>query len=503
MKVVRVLVYPVLLLLALWIPKIVVAELGHGYGDISSILGYDSDTRPFWDGWFASLTLMALVHGWFLRGVEKEKYLMVWLLAAAFATLALQGAIAPSAHMLNSDNLAFDAITLLFTGFMVCFTLSTWRAIRKGRNAPKKEEGRGQWVVYVLQCLLWMAASFTIVFDLSYMFEPNHFAVVLSWIMLFPLLAVSTLLHEGGHYVGARLFGMKVLLVRVMAVECHPRRGWWLIRWAPQRNKRYGGFVYALPDPARQMRRPMMWMTAMGPMANAVACVISTLILLVVSQPLASLAIAFAVVNGVMAITNLLPRTGSVNSDGAKLLHWWRHKDDTNPELASIRLGAHSVFGTTADELVEADIQLLESRPMPLLLTAVWYRLKAAQNRADWDEVLRIGDRFEEALRSWNKTLPELDTHIRHVRTEVAFSRAMATGRHDDLQDSLLSKELRQIRPYLWLRCLALKALLDGAEQEAQRLLQKGMDEASRSVDLALPKSEAMLGRHVLERGRV
>jgi Zn-dependent protease len=331
--------------------------------------------------------------------------------------------------------------------------------------------------------------------------EASGMQGVTGWLAIIPLVMISVLLHELGHYLGARLAGMKVLLMNVMGVECHLRRRGWLIRLGPKRNKRWEGHVYAVPDPARPMRAQMLLFAVMGPVFSALACMISMLIVLAAStEPLENGAAAFAVINGVMVIANLLPRTGRRYTDGASLLRWWRHKNDQDPTLANFRLTSYSMFGTTADALPEKDIQKIESDPMPVPLLAMWYRIKAAQNRADWADALHIGKRFEEALRTWGRPHYEFAALIAHIRAEVAFSSAMATGRHDMLSESLITKDLRQLCPYLWPRCLALKVFLDGALQEAEHLLRQAMNEANRSIDLALPKSEAMLARYIMDR---
>lgn len=498
MKFTRALAYPLLLLLALWIPKIVVARLYDGYATYSPVYGFEAEMPYFWHGWLASVILMVLVHGWSLRGVEK--FPTVRMLVSVSVALALQAFGAPHAHVLNSDTVAFDAIALFCTGFLTVCLILCWRSIRKDHAAPKKGDGVGQWIVYVTQSLLWTLGFLAATVLLSAAFEPSHIAVILAWSTLFPLVVMAVFAHEGGHYLGAKLSGMKVLVMRVMALECYPRRGRWLIRWAPRTNYRYRGYVYAVPDLDRPMRPQMIWMIVMGPMSNAVVCVACLLLALTTStQWLEDVAAAFAVMNGVMAIGNLLPRTGSVNSDGARLLQWWRRQDDQGPEFAYTRLESRSVFGTTADALPESDIHYLENRPMPVPLVATWYRLKAAQNRADWEEALRVGERFEQMLSTWNHPKPGLESLIANIRAEIAFSSAMATGKSEGLNESLITRDIRQLCPHLWLRFLALKAFLGGAEEEAKRLLERAMSEANRSVDLALARSEAMLGRHIME----
>jgi hypothetical protein len=66
--------------------------------------------------------------------------------------------------------------------------------------------------------------------------------------------------------------------------------------------------------------------------------------------------------------------------------------------------------------------------------------------------------------------------------------------------ERLVTRELRQFCSHFWPRCLALKAAMNGAAPEAERLLQQAMHEANRSIDLALPKSEAMIARHIMGR---
>jgi hypothetical protein len=501
MKFARALAYPLLLLLALWIPKVVVARLVDGYAVYGPEYGLSADMPYFWHGWFASLIFMTLVHGWCLRGAKK--YLLVRMLVCVFSTLALAVFSAPHAHVLDYDTVALDAMALFCTGFITVGSISCWRSMRTDRTAPRKGDSWGQWAVYAVQSLLWVLGFVAATVWLSSAFESGHLPGIIAWPALFPLVAVGVLLHEGGHYLGARWTGMKVLLMRVMAVECYPRRGRWLIRWAPKSKHPYRGFVYAVPNLDRPLRRQMLWMIVMGPLANAVvglAC-----LLLALTTPLHRLDDvlgAFAVLNGVMAISNLLPRTGIVTSDGARLLQWWRPQDEQAPNFAYMRLQSYSVFGTTADALPESDIHYLENQPMPLPLVAVWYRLKAAQNRADWSGSLQMGERFEQMLHTWDRSESELKPLIATVRAEVAFSSAMATGKPDPLHENLLTKDVRLLSPHFWPRCLALKALLSGAEDEAKRLLQRAMNEASRSVDLALAKSEAMLARYIMESKR-
>ncbi|WP_233841546.1 M50 family metallopeptidase [Dyella sp. 2HG41-7] len=490
-----------LLLIALWLPKSIAAWAAYGRIDAAEILTSDATMPHFWYGWFASLILMGLVIAWFRRGSVKYPFLQLVVLLVL--TVASQFAIASQLHLQDSDPLAFDAITIVLTAFLVSSVVASPGATRNGRHATPAGEGLVQWVIYLAQNLL-MGFGFVVAANcLTGVTDAIHIPAIFAWFAASILFAICVLVHEGGHFLGAKLSGMKVLLMRVLAMECYPRQGRWLVRWKPNNRNNYSGLVYAAPDPARSLRRQMIILVIMGPTANAIACVFSLLIALVVHvQELEGAASAFATMNGVMALANMLPRSGKSRSDGALLLQWWRHKDDGAPELAHIRLISRSVFGATADKLEESDIEYLESKPMPTPLIALWYRLKAAQNRADWFHAQQIGENFEAALSAWEKPMPEFNTLIAQVRAEVAFSSAMVTRKHDPLNECLLTNDLRQLCPALSHRFLALKAYLSGAEQEARRLLQIAAHEANRSIDLALSKSEAMLGRYVTEESK-
>jgi Zn-dependent protease len=498
MKYARISAFTPLILAALWLPKSIASWMDYGRLDAAQVFALEAATPHFWSGRLAALVLMALVFGWFFRGIDRRPTLQLSVLVVI--AMALRIAAASLAQVQNDDAVLLDALCMSAAGLLAEGVVFSSRAVRNDPTAPKKGDGWGPWLVYLLLVSLGAAGSFATVICLSLALEASHMPVALAWFGVFPIVAVCVMLHEGGHYLGARLSGMKVAVMRVLAVECHPRRGWWLIRWSPKSNRSYRGYVYALPDPERPMRGQMIAMILMGPLANAIVCAAAILIAYYAPTPqVENVLAAFAVMNGVMAMGNLLPREGRMKSDGAQLLWWWRHKDDQKPELAYIRLLSRSLFGTTADALDEADIHYLENQPMPVPLLAMWYRLKAAQNRVDWTGALQIGERFEEALNNWENPQAEFQVLIAHVRAEVVFSSAITTGEHDALNESLLTRDLKQLCPYLWPRCLALKAFLVGSEEEGQRLLQFGLREANRSIDLALGKSERMLGRYIMD----
>ena len=493
----RIFAFLPLMLAAVYVPRAIAAWM-QGYFDIERVLGSSIFDPLFWHRCFISISLVFLIQLWFLPGVQK--WLMLHMFVLVFVTVALQAALAISVGLPLSDATALDTVGMVSAGLIAEVLVLCARTIRTDPNAPKSGDGWAQWLIFVIQCLLWMVA-FAVTFGcLSAAFEQSRVPPPIVWLGVIPILVVSVAIHEGGHFAGAMYTGMKVLHVRIMALELTPRHGWWIMRWAPQKGRRYQGLVFAVPDPSRDMRSQIIPMVLMGPLANLLVAVPSATVAWAASRPLVmGIAAAFAVINVVMCVANLLPRHSRTITDGAHLLRWWRHKDDSHPELAYSRLLSLSAFGTTAEALPEADIQYLENKPMPAPLVTTWFRIKAAQNRADWNRVLELGENFEHALITWGKSLPELRVLITLIRTEVTFSRVMATGDASAMRDDLLPHDVRRLSPHLWPRCLALKAHKEGLRKETERLLSLSMQEAKRSMDLALSKSEAMLAGYILQ----
>jgi hypothetical protein len=414
--------------------------------------------------------------------------------------MSLRIGLASWLGLLDADAVMVDALILLMAGFLAGGAVEASRGVATGGNASAVIRPV-QWVIYALQFLSGAAGMIAVMSLLSNSAVAMGMRGAVGWLALLPLLFVSVLFHELGHYLGARRAGMKVVLMNVMGIEWYPRRKGWLMRLARKRDKSRGGYVHAVLDPGRPMRAQALWLVAAGPVASAMVCAFSIWVAWAASaQALADGAAAFAVINGVLVVVTLLPQDKPRQTDGALLLHWWRHEDDDAPALAYLRLISLSVFGATADALPEQDLQKIEADPMPMPLVAMWYRIKAAQNRADWEEAVKVGERFEQALGTLKQVPGEYASLVAHIRAEVAFSAAMASGRHDLLSEALVSRDIRQLYAHFWPRCLALKAAMGGAVQEAEGLLQQVMHEANRSIDLALPKSEAMLARHILAR---
>ncbi|WP_158883738.1 M50 family metallopeptidase [Rhodanobacter sp. L36] len=308
------------------------------------------------------------------------------------------------------------------------------------------------------------------------------------------------LIHELGHYAAARFAGMTVTHFVVGRIEIVPQQRGWRMRWNRGQKIRVDGLVIAACDPIRALRPQVLLMTAGGPAANLVIAAISAALANVWSSaPAGSLCMAFAVLNVAMGVTNLLPSMRGLASDGMRLLIWSQKELEHSPLLAHTRLQALSISGVTADQLPVDQIALLDSQPMPAPLVALWYRVKAHQNRGEWQHAADLQASFDSMVQS----LPEpvrikLIGAFAQLRAELAFSRAMQNRDATGLSDNLLTKAQTWSAPSLWPRCLALRALLNGDTAHAHRQLDNAQKIAKQSMDKALPRSEAKIRAHML-----
>ncbi len=353
---------------------------------------------------------------------------------------------------------------------------------------------------YLLRVVIFGAGFFFSYYCLARM-ELGPATPIIAWLIAVLLQPIAVVVHEGGHYLGARWMGMPVLQIRIGAVDIRVRRKLWAMRWSPQpKGRKYGGLVVAALNLQRPLRTQMLLMVLLGPLLNLlVAALLFGVLQWPGLPPLAApLATAFAAINLAMGVSNLLPWGGVTASDGKRLLQWLRHDRDDRPDLAFARLQARLVAGTTAEHLPEVDLAELESRPMPAPLIPLLYRLKAAQHRGAWDEAIGYADRFEALLRDAPAFAKLTKQLAAYAKTESAFCIAIHRRDASALDEATPSRELAWSEPALWPRCLALQAALAGRREESLRLLAQAMRHARNSPDRSLAKSEQMIGRYIM-----
>ena len=316
-------------------------------------------------------------------------------------------------------------------------------------------------------------------------------AILIVWLFIF----LSLILHELGHVVGARVYGMTVARVNISGIEFHSLRRGVRVRQSRIKHRNVGGYVQAFPMFGRPMRPQMISLTLGGPMGNLVVAILCGACgWLMFPRASAFFLLSFATLNLGSALVNLIPYQGSLPSDGLVLLRLLRGFDENATELAQLRLISRSIAGQTADQLPEDEVVLLEQQPSPIPLIALWYRLKADQNRGDWaraDSRRTQFEALEHALVPAQRTM--LFETLAILRTELAFSRAMLTGDSTELDKAPLPARAAWTCPWLQLRCQALAASLRGDRTRCAELLETSRRKAENSIDRALWSSEALL----------
>ncbi|BDU22457.1 M50 family metallopeptidase [Dyella sp. GSA-30] len=320
-------------------------------------------------------------------------------------------------------------------------------------------------------------------------------AIPFIWLFIW----LSLVVHELGHAAGARLYGMTVLRMNISGLEFHMQRRGWRMRQSRIPHRHIGGFVQAIPLFGQPARPQLISLTLGGPLGNLVMtllCGIGGWLLL--PRHTASLALSFAAVNLGSALVNLVPYQGAMASDGLTLLRLLRGLEENAPSRVHMRLISRSFAGQTADQLPEDEVALLERQPAPMPLVALWYRLKADQNRGHWASVdsRRIAfDAQEQAMTPAQKTA--ISDLLVILRTEFAFSRAMLTGDSAELAKDTIPAKLAWSLPWLQPRCQALIAALQGDSKRCTELLETSRRKAENSIDKAVWSSESLLRTYI------
>ena len=345
----------------------------------------------------------------------------------------------------------------------------------------------------LLQVLLglagWMGAGLILGLQLPSALQP-----FLSLILASGLGVIALVVHEGGHYLGARLHRMPVLMMRFAAVEVQVRRRDWQIRWSPQpKGRRLGGYVIAATNRQLPLRRQMLWLVLMGPLANLLTGLILGGVGWLTQGLMSAFFLAFAILNLSMALANLVPTSRILPSDGSHLIAWWLHRDDQRAELAPMRVLAMSVAGVPCEQLPDADITQLSHGGMPQPLIAISYRLSALLNQADFKAALQLERDLEAVLQEHAQSLMGMGTQITLLRIEFAFVRAYLNQDPKQLWDDWANSDLDWHCPWLRPRCAALRAFLDGDLKQGEHYVQQALAAANNSVVATISRSETLL----------
>ncbi|AVB27959.1 M50 family metallopeptidase [Pseudomonas syringae pv. syringae] len=335
----------------------------------------------------------------------------------------------------------------------------------------------------------WLGAALILGLHLRSELQP-----FLSLILASGLGVIAMIVHEGGHYLGARLHRMPVLMMRFAAVEVQVRRRNWRIRWSPQvKDRRLGGYVMAAANLELPLRQQMLWVVLMGPMANLLVGLASWGVGWFIEGLISAFFLAFAMLNLSIALANLVPTSRILPSDGTLLIAWWMHRDDQRAELAHMRLLAMSVAGVPCEQLPDADIAQLSQGAMPQPLIAMSYRLSALLNQGDLRAAMQLEQDLEAVLQEHVQSLKGIGTLLTLLRIEFAFVRAYLDQEAKHLWDDWTNSDLDWYCPWLRPRCAALRAFLHGDLQLGERYLQQALAAANNSVVATTIRSEAIL----------
>ncbi|SFS18853.1 Peptidase family M50 [Dyella sp. OK004] len=357
------------------------------------------------------------------------------------------------------------------------------------------------WLARGVQILVMLAASIVgIGFGMA-AFSDSAGALAGGLLLWSALYYPAMIVHELGHYFGARRAGMAVLRMQLGAIEIVPQRKGFRWCWSPLKKQwRIGGYVLAFADPGLPKRKQIIALVVGGPGANlAVAAVLALAGWLSPPQGAGWAWMVFAAMNACLGLANLVPRLGKGGfpSDGLTLLRALRHRIDNS---SYTRLVSLSVFGCTADRLPDDDIAALEAQALPMPLVALWYRMKADQNKGDWQAAAGKQAALEALLLSMDRAqTTQLADLIACIRTEIAFSQAIVTRDATVLADDLLPPKTAWHAPSLWPRCLALRAALAGDVERCVASLALSKRYAENAVDRALPISEQMIRAFMAE----
>ncbi|WP_295470522.1 M50 family metallopeptidase [uncultured Pseudomonas sp.] len=316
------------------------------------------------------------------------------------------------------------------------------------------------------------------------------------------LIMLATLIHEAGHWLGARLAGMPVLQVQVFHLAIQPQRRGLRVRLkGVPRSLGLSGYVFAAQRPDQPVRESLLLFVVMGPLANLIAAALC-LILAVLGGSLIGVLPGFALINLGMGLANLVPTWGRSQSDGFKLLTWWRRPDQNAADLAYTRLLAHYVAGVPAERLAVEDIQALAEQPMPMPLIALSYQIYARQALEDWPGIQQLDSALQAMLDAHSKQLLPVATSIAIMQRDLAYSRAYYTQDASALDAYGRNRDVDWFAPSLAPRCDALRAALQGDVPSMERHLAKALQLARNHVAGGYAALEEQLATQIRERAR-
>ena len=374
----------------------------------------------------------------------------------------------------------------------------------KKRGALVGNNRNVQTVLSILQFIaLGVPIWFFVLKSSAYFGVSNH---ALHFLVLAASFATATVLtigiHEGGHLIGAVLAGMTPIKARVGPFEFLRERYAWRSRWisssfspAHVLNVFFTGIVFAAPSRDKSLRTQYLAMVAAGPVANGV-CAVVCLILARLFQEnhISLLLIGFAAYNLGGAVANLIPTASPQRSDGMHLLAWFQGVDEDAPVHVIDKLLGLSIAGVDDEAIWQRAIAQLSIAAFPMPVISTYFRMKAAQDRADWIGAVKTSALLDQQLAGTTAAQAESVRELLALFScELAFSRVMAGHAGASPIDAALTCESDWAMPCLRPRCLALHAAVVGNRADAAHWLGLSATLAERSIDRSMRDSESRL----------
>ncbi len=313
--------------------------------------------------------------------------------------------------------------------------------------------------------------------------------------------------HECGHWWAARLRRMAVAVVVIGPLELQPRRRGLRLRLRGRASARrgLGGWVVALPDPRRDVRRDAMWMAAGGSLANlcfAAACFVAALLLPL--SPLRSVLWPLATVHIAIGVLNLLPYLvgGHTPSDGLNLWRLSLNRYEDLPGWSLKLVLGHFAVGLPADRLDPALLQRMAAEPEPMPLMRDWLEFEAAQQAGAAADAARALARMRERAAAYAPQQRESVADVLAIsEVQDVFHRALGGGDRE-AEQALSALDLRQ--PALWRvpqvapRVRALSAALNGDAAAARAELERSRRHAENDPVPGVAEQEAALRERIV-----
>lgn len=327
-------------------------------------------------------------------------------------------------------------------------------------------------------------------------FAASSVGPVLFCLMMVVVFPVAIAVHEVGHYIAARRQGMTVLLMRVGAVDISPWGRGWRLRWKRYIHPLPAGYVYALPDPSRPWRVPMIVFALGGVTATlAFAVLVASVVPFMPTPPERSL-LAGCVAILLLPFCNLFPARDGYETDGPIAWRWWRHPPG-DAVMAPVLAKATLLGGLPISELETRDAEAL----LDDSIAGAWYAVKRHQQRGEWGQVVELGPRIEGLVPAHRYARSAYAELIDIIRSEIAFAAAVLHGDPALLPDAAALQRSHWGDPVLSPRCAAWRAYRAGDHDTWRDAMAQTMQVAARSVDRSLLASERLIAGQLYVEG--